>query len=486
MIVKRYIPEEIYNALNSQKHFYIKDIFNLKPIELKVEGLYIIIDTIIRCSGEFNTNNDFIDIPREIFRKILDNDYSIYVNYLLHKEFIICDNTYSKDSRKALGYKLNPDILRDDTNLVGIVISDKLFSKRTEKAIKGNNSGLKISTGFKTAYKQFNIDATAANQKALYDYRNGIPSNKGRIMNIHSLKALQYKIKAIEDRQLSCTRCNTNGRITTNLTLLNGDYKQFMLGGFSHQIDMSASQPSLIIVLIELVKSLGVGNTITKDKGFQIGNSNTNQYKLLLNTILSYVSKMTLNYLGDKDHTYFWNELKKLRLPDNIEVKKYTEICTNGRLYEFFMQKYNIKLEERTKFKTDFLTGIYGKANPYSKTQPMFAEQFPTIYTFIHFIKETLNRKDNKAYGILAIMLQSIESYLFVELIAPKLETNKIPYQYIYDSIIVKEQHLLKSYDIMYATCNIFFNQMLGDDTLKIENILLNKKIKLKDLYVQS
>lgn len=484
MNIKRYVPEELYNLLSGKQHFYIKDVFNLNGIELKVEGLYIVIDTIIRCSGQYDTSNDFICISKDIFHNILQNDYTMYIDYLIQNNIIICDNLYSKDARKAKGYKLNPNILDPNTDLIGIEISDKLFAKRTEKAVKGSNKKMKVSKDFKANFNNFELNYVEAHKKLIYDYNNAVPSAKGKILNIHTLKALQYKLKAIEDRQLSIYRNDTNGRITTNLTLLNSEYKQFLNNGFDHQIDLSASQPTLVIVLLELLNSFVVNSEDKQVNGIELGIKQTANSKSINSNILSYVYKMTLKYLGKEEHTYFWSEIKKLKLPSKNEIKKYKNLCCNGNLYETLMFEYKIPKENRTKFKLDFLIGMYESNSAFNKAKDIFVKEFPTIYTLLFQIKDILNLKTNKKWGILAIILQSLESYLFVELIIPKLEANKIPYQYIYDCIIVKKQHLQKSYEIMYSTITSYLNELLGDNILKIENLKTGTKIKIQELYV--
>ena len=129
---KRYIPASIDDYLKNHTHSYIK--WNSKDlssdiISLDYDGLVIACDTILRVSGSRDIdNNNFCEIQTDIFHKILQNDYSNYINYLIDSKVIISDNFYIK-GEKSIGYKINEDFIND---LKSINIDNKLFNKRTD------------------------------------------------------------------------------------------------------------------------------------------------------------------------------------------------------------------------------------------------------------------------------------------------------------------------------------------------------------------
>ena len=467
MTIKRYVPEEYYNSINSKKHLIVKwkDIFNSNIIELKKEGLYIVIDTILRVYGERDVLNNFVDIPKSFFQKILQNEYKLYIDYLIKESYIECDNLYSKDGRKALGYRLNADKLQANTNLIGIEINDKLFKKRTKAAITSSKSNLKINKQFKDNFKEFDIDFDAAYAKSITDYSLQIPSKKGIVMNLWSLKAIQYKLNTIKDRQLHNFRNSSNGRITTNLTLLNSEYKKFILGGYNYGLDITASQPSLILGLINMVKE-------ERKEALSLVSSS-------LSSLSSYVYKMTQNYLGKEDHIRFWSEIKSINLPSEKDIENYKNIIKNGTLYENFMVEFGIK--NRNELKTNILTSIYSSNKVYLPEKKYFNELYPSIWRFVQNIKNILKIDTNKKWGILAILLQSIESYIVIEAVMPELDKLKIKYQYVYDSLIINKKSLQITYDIMKSIPKRLYNIDLH---IKAEDLITGKKIKIENDFV--
>ena len=106
------------------------------------------------------------------------------------------------------------------------------------------------------------------------------------MINKYTKAILERKLLEIKDKQLFISRNGVNGRITTNLSLLNHDFKQFITG-YDCNLDICASQPSMLIMFINLIKEL---------KGLRAPRSNSISY-----SYLSYVCKIITKNLGNID-----------------------------------------------------------------------------------------------------------------------------------------------------------------------------------------
>lgn len=434
--VKRYIPSGIDDFLKSRKHIHIKWNKDLSSeiYELDYDGLVIICDTILRISGSRDIDkNNFVEIQTTSFHKILHNDYKLYLDYLIDSRVVLSDGQYIV-GEKSIGYKLNEEFI-DDRELVTIDINNKIFNRRALEAISKCDYKLKVSTKHKNNYlKTFKIDYDSAIQYLYSCYLNRVFDHKGRVLTKYTKNILQYKLLQIRDGQLWINRSKTNGRINSNLSILNGNYKQFIVG-YDISMDIVSSQPLLMNVLINQIKNI-------QDKG-EFSN-------LHFLSLLSYEYRMVQKSLGKSEMARLSEGLKTVKLPSKEEEKKWKILCESGQLYEHFQtiifQRMGIKLS-RSKVKQIVISTLYSNSILNSDYKKLFNDVFPSIYKFISDIKKILKIK--RSHRILPLLMQAIESYIWCENILPELDKMNIPYLFIHDSIIVK------SSDLDRAECKI-------------------------------
>ena len=102
--VKRYIPSLVYDKL---KEIHYKNI----------DQLYVVCDMIFRSSiykkEDTDYSNKFIDIPSYYFRDIISSSKSLSESkqFLIDNDIIKCDNHYSKEAGKCLGYRFNENYI---------------------------------------------------------------------------------------------------------------------------------------------------------------------------------------------------------------------------------------------------------------------------------------------------------------------------------------------------------------------------------------
>jgi hypothetical protein len=427
MNVKRYIPSGINDFLKSRKHIHIKWNKDLTSeiYELDYEGLVIACDTILRIAGrrEIDKNN-FVEIQSHNFHKILHHSYKLYLDYLISVKIIICDNHYIS-GEKSLGYKLNDNFVSDD-RLNSISIDNKLFTKRTIAAIKSSDNKLGVSNSHSKNYlKSFKIDYNSAIEYLYYCYFNNVPDHKKRVLNKYTKNILEHKLNQINDGQLWINRSKTNGRINSNLSSLNGNFKKFIVG-YDYSMDIVSSQPLLLNVLLNQIKNV---------QGQNLSNS------LSLLSSLSYECKTLTQTLGKIELERLSKGLKTIKLPSGEEERKWKSLCECGELYEYFQtiiyEKTGVKLD-RSKAKEIVISTMYSNSRMDNDMKKLFNATFPSIYKFLSDFKKILKIK--RAHRILPIMMQSIESYIWVENILPELDRLNIPYLFIHDSVIIKKE----------------------------------------------
>lgn len=431
---KRYIPKSIQTFINNKIHLHIKWNKDLSSsiYELDKEGLIVTVDTVLRVSSSRELNKEgFVEIPKEYFHKILHNDYTIYLDYLIEEKVIICDNKYEAGT-KAKGYKINIDFYSDITS---IEMSNNLLISRSIKAINQTDTKLKVSTKHRINFiKDFKIDYEAAYNYMLHCFYNKIPDSKGRIMDEYNKMILQRKLMEINDGQLFISRSKSNGRIHTNLTFLNGDYKQF-INGYYYSLDIVASQPSLVNILINLVKLIN-GNM--ENCGLSISS-----YSIYL----SYVCKILSNILGKEETAKLLEKLKIVKIPSKNEIEKWKNITQKGDVYKHLSDETFVRFGKkisRAEMKVNFMTLAFSPKNLPNEYKNLFKEIYPTINKFFNDLKSLVDIK--RQHKILSILLQATESFIWVECILPELDKMNIQYHFIHDSIIIKEKDLDRAY----------------------------------------
>lgn len=408
--IKRYIPTLVYDEIQK---------LNFK----NKEHLYVICDMLYRVSiykkESKDYSNDFIDIPKYYFRDIICDSSSLSksISILKDNNIIVCDNNYSKNSGKALGYRFND-------NFLSIIIPVNIESKTISKRIIGNkNERNNLVNDRYKVYKEyflstFDIDYDKALEHLNNWYNESISTLNsslcGRNFNSEWIKIVNkynhvaMSINSINDGYLFFRRNETNGRIDNNLTSLKGEYKQFITKNNLCQVDIVNSQPFIL--------------------------------SLYLNSSLC----------GRKI--------------DEKELQKYSDWTSAGIFYEMFEKEYfrkTSKLIKRPEVKDIMFCIFYSKNGSYQKEKNIFKSIFPTIMEWIEI------EKKNK-HNEFAIKLQRIESKICIDIICEELNKLNIEYYTIHDSWLVDKSNVREVEKIIYK---MFYQYFYRRPELKIENI---------------
>ena len=408
--IKRYIPEKVYNK--------IKELQPKNP-----EHIYIICDMINRVSifrkEDTDYSNQFIDIPGYYFRDIITkyDTYNQSITFLKDHEIIKCDNIYSKDSGKALGYKFNEEYI---SRLISVEIENKTISK---KIIKNKNDRNNLVNDSYKQYRDYFIDTFDINYKEALDYINEWYNTSISYLNsplcsdnfdkewikiVNKYNSLFMSISAINDGELFFRRNNTNGRIDNNLTSLKSDLKQFIKVKNLYQVDIINSQPFIL--------------------------------SLLLNSPLC-----SDNF-------------------NKTELTKYNDWTAGGIFYEMFEKEYfrrTSKTLKRKEIKDIMFCIFYSKNGSYQKEKNIFKMIFPTIM-------EWIEKQKKSKHNEFAIKLQKIESKICIDEICEELNKSDIKYYTIHDAWLVDKSDVRDVEKIVYK---MFYKHFYRRPELKIEKI---------------
>jgi hypothetical protein len=181
--------------------------------------------------------------------------------------------------------------------------------------------------------------------------------------------------------------------------------------------------------------------------------ANKSAYHKIIGTPIEY-AKINLDTIGMAKHfsnpTIYSYILKKL-MDVNDDFQKQ---CLSGNLYEYMMDQEKISTGldvSRNYMKKAILMAMYSSNRTKNDSKISFNRLFPKSNSFFELIKKRKYKhriiygsKDIKANAILAIMLQRIESFLFLNIISRKIIDERpdvlmIP---LHDSIVTTESNV--------------------------------------------
>lgn len=398
--VKRYLPKKVYDEIERSDY-------------KNKQHLWVITDMIYRMSiyrKEDKRSSDYVDIPRNYFRDIIIK-YKTHIDYLLEKKIIECDNFYSVEQHKALGYRFTEQMV---SKIIPVEITKKVLS---ENIIKNRNERYNLVEKDLRNYRDYFVNTfkldTEKAVKHLEDWYNEEHSKVDNgttdyINLIQKYNILYLSLRTIEEGDLFFRRNETNGRVDTNLTSLKSEYKQFIKNPNLWQIDIVNSQPFFL--------------------------------------------------------SLYLNSLKDKNLIDNDELQKYILWTSTGSFYEKFTDEYyksSGKRLDRKDVKEIMFCIFYSKNGNFVTQKSIFRSLFPTIMDFIENEKKTSHRE-------FSIKLQKIESSFCIDVICKELDKRNIKYYTIHDAWLVNEKHIN---DVNNIIIEKFTNKFGISPQLKIENI---------------
>ena len=404
---KRYIPTLLKQELDKIQH----------P---RKDNLYVIIDMISRkeiyYKTELQKKYGFTEISKKQLKDLITSSDNLQkdINFLVENKFIL-RNDYYTIGIKCKSYKIPVEYLG---KLVPVLIENKNINKRIFEQIKHYVKMKDKSLEFaRTEYiKSFKVDVVGANkailEKTLSEIKElsvkkklnlsdkevlDIISCKNNYLRnrmilttfnqdpelnhiLHRYMIYSTRLNAISDGYLFFKRNETNGRLDSNLTSLPSFLRPFIIGDERLvYVDIKNSQPFFLYTL-----------------------------------------------------------MKNKTEVDEAELNRYAELVVNGKLYEFLNDEYQTETtyyRSRKQMKVILFKILYSKITSFPKYKDFFGKRFPEIMQHI-------NNTNSVKHNTLSVQLQSIESFLVLDIIMPMLaQKNIIPFT-IHDGFICKESEV--------------------------------------------
>jgi hypothetical protein len=459
--------------------------FNLKIDELvlskypkfkpfKKEKLLYILSLIntVRISNKDLMFESYSQLNSTLLQSYIHN-YKDYLNYLINELKIIeTDNSYVV-GEKSKGFRFKD---KYQTMIKPYIVSD--FVMRRKMKIEYNQAYSSVENlSYLTKWFDDGLEINFSkcreflkeeyNLKVTYPYLKDFDVVKEKYkIPINQFNRNLIAVSNIDNNCYFLKRDNNVLRFHTNLTNMSSVLRNAITyrGEKLYSIDVKNSQPYLSVVLF--------------NKGFYS--------KSIID-----INKLNINKLYNS-YLYYIMLVETSESLVNKDFGKYINLVRNGGFYEYLAEEYKTKLglecTDRKQVKSavfqTLFTGNTFIGQQKAAPKRLFADLFPDVYDIFKLIK----KKDK---SLLPRLLQSIESYLVIDVICKRIskELPKAPIFSIHDSIATTMEYIEKVKEIMLDEFNksIGFAPELSVEEWSIENIdneLLKLKSRVKENYV--
>lgn len=394
------------------------------------EGFYGIIRDI--SSKMFDSEDGRVPLSSTILQRKYGERYRLMLDYLVQNNLIKENHQFLENKCRSFTLETTSKRSRKETTTVEINLKTQ-FGKYVKR--RHNDEQRKAKT-------QIIYIRTLRNEfyDMNFDFQSAVDD-----LNSKSDLITEEQYFAIYDDLLCLSKGNsvrryfsrntTNNRIDTNITALKSYFKRYITSDqILYSFDLKNSQPVIFNVILNLINK-----EIKKDDDLTPALFYGNTY---LKELVTQCSKGF-----EKD--------QKLVVQLQKEIENYKKYTGNGTWYnhlaEIYNEYYHTDYFDRDKAKTMWMALAYSsnRSVRYNPMKVAFEKKYPQITTIL----KTFKRKN---YKNLAIVLQQIESNIFIDQLAVRLIENGIVPLTIHDSIIIGENYLSKAQEIM--------NQVLQDN----------------------
>lgn len=425
---------------------------DFKPFKMaKLVHILDLINTIPLYNKDL-LRQDFTPISAKRLQKYIQN-YKAYFYYLMNDLKIIETNGHYLPGESCIGYrfieKYNAVTIKD------VDIKDNLFQRTTNrinKKFKQNDTKTKyLSKHFNNKLK-INFEMAGKflaeelhlkqNNFDLWDYDI---KNKKFINPVKQYNHALMTAKRLAENDFYFHRDNNVYRFHSNLTNMRSVLRNAITydGQKLVSIDICNSQPYLSILLLQsdfiiekkaefLSFNRKIAKQIIEEQTSKAANT-TN----IINNINIYIKKQQATsyiMLGEMPPSLI-----------NSGFQEYIDLVISGEFYErladTFLDKLGMHFKSRKELKAVIFLVLFtdnrflGQKD--AVTKKAFKDLFPEVYEVFKQIK-----KHDKT--VLPCLLQSIESYLMIDVIAKRIATEypKAPIYTIHDSITTTEEFI--------------------------------------------
>jgi hypothetical protein len=356
-----------------------------------------------------------------------------YKKWFVQLGIIECDGQYNPD-KISYCYRFTKEYR---TQIIPISYSTKdTFAKKTERLFKPLNED---TQKYSYLHKWFN-DSLAIDEYAALNYlslSHSIDRKEDKTKALDRYNSAVIGVDKMADSNYYFSVDTTAGRLHTNYTSMPSEIRNFTKydGQELVSLDFKNSQPVMSTLLF--APQFWVKNeTLDKNVQFLPNTSVLNSYFFNFYDL----SPKFLPILNTSTYTTSTYAcplmLAEMGIPiENEDVGTYITEVLKGNLYEYVEERVqelngDYGVRTRKEIKKMMFTIMFSGNKKSSSEKDLFKQLFPSIYIMFAFIKRT--KKE-----LLPIMLQTIESMLFLDRIAGRIgqERKELPIFTIHDSI---------------------------------------------------
>ena len=405
---------------------------NPPKFDYNISYFYFIVNRITTLHYTKDKKKEFARVNVQKLQKLSIYRINSYLKYLKKYEFIFSDNNYTIGI-KSMSYKLNEKLL-SGAHYFKVLPETKLFKNIVHNQRLKKNNYYKMQDYLLHMKNMFmNID---------FDYegaRDWIEKNSTE-KEKHFRRTMLLQL---EDKRFRYFKRNrTNNRLDTNLTSIKTELRYFLKGDWI-RFDLKNSQPFFLFS--------NILNTLNNNPQHQAPHLRPLCLAKGCLSVEEFFGISTLKKIS-KIHKKV-DFAKSMNL--SFELNKFKKAVLNGRYYESIMNG-NLTREEAKNtnwgvyFSKNFEQTKYSYFIPYKKEKENFAGIYPYIYEVIKLLKA-------KDHSRLAVYLQKVESFVFIDTIAYRLVREGIVPLTVHDSILVQSKHKAKAQQIIEGTFLEFY-----------------------------
>jgi len=447
LLIDNFLFEALEGLIEKNNQLHPKGKF-----KLKMDFAVYILDTISRKSTQ--KKSKYVRLKAK-YLKDLQGNYNFYIDFLLQSK-LLKRLPYNVNTSKCFGYRIiypKPNLPARKRRFIKYEPLSFTFKKKLAKHFDNRKSTADKSTGHLT--KWLNSDFISLDYDSAIDY-----IHNSKLTN-NQLYHRRYLCEILKEDIWYYSREGKDNRLHSNLTSFPWDLKPFLSNKVKKLIsqDLKSSQPFLLAGLLNLIvnkeyeKLEYILNNMIVDK----------VRKSKLESTLSIMIPKSLEPSTSKELIEFIKLIEKTDIYDYIGSQFSDKLLKNVKVKDGFEDLFyneNLGYKVKTKFndlrdyaKRVMLEYMYCSPKSSEARYKELRAVFPnTLNEFVDTLKET-NIKLGYTKNDFAIILQNIESYVFLDVVSKEFSV-KYPNTFvatIHDSLIVpigfenKVKRLLKN-----------------------------------------
>jgi hypothetical protein len=413
----------------------------------KIERNYALkfIDNLMRRSfREYKMIDEFVETPKNYFRKVFNSQYSIWLEKLICSKIIISNNSYSN-------------------------INNNIYSKSYSINTKYTLSTIMWLTFEESALKSipytFKIEEETGQEKI--DFKRVVED----LNHIKIDKKQLYKVAYDEVEKIKIENFKTDDEVTRDtFTISFGKRKKYWMSKEkaiekSEKLNKTLIQDGNKFYILDkndfitrkkqsvLQSYQDAINKLANKKFYGKRNSTNNRLDTNLTNMAKSLTKWicTENNLIQFDlcnsqFAILSDLLEKELSSEDFDMFK--EQSYNGTLYEYIME--NLNLNSRVEAKKMMFELMFSKEDYKSHLKTKLKKVFPSV------VKAVDDYKKENGYNNFSIMLQKRESEIFIDGLWKQVKNKKMFCTPKHDCLIVKEKDAEKIEQII----NSYFNKI--------------------------